>query len=196
MAHLLAELRREMNGAVVGSMRYYGAEYGLNYGVSIPTIRSMGRNESKNHRFAKYLFLQEVRELRMISLWFADPKEVEGELDFWARGIINSEIAEEAAFVLLSRVQNIDEWLLSESELLQYCAVMAICGRDNIDLSTLKPRLIELLAHNPALLPKAIIALLDRALRQGGRDEVSLFLEESPSNGACRNIDEEIVWRM
>ncbi len=196
MAYLLGELRREMNGAVVGSMRYYGAEWGLNYGVSIPTIRGLGRSESTDHHFAKYLYEQQVRELRMVSLWFADPKEVSGELDLWARGIINSEIAEEAAFVLLYKVPTIAEWLTSQSEILQYCAVMAIAGGHEIELDTIETQLIKLLKKNPPLLSKAIIVLLERVLRQNNTtDIVSQFLDSMPQNGACSNIRDEIAWR-
>ncbi len=194
MAFLLGELRREMNGAVVGSMRYYGKEYGLNYGVSIPTIRSLGRDEVKDNRFAKYLFQQEVRELRLVSLWFAEPNLVSEDLAFWARGIINSEVAEEGAFILFSKVPTVVEWLDTKDEMLQYCAVMAISGRAKIDLCALKPQLLNLLGANPALLPKAVIVLLERAHMQG--DDVREFLEDMPSNEACNNIREEMAWRM
>ena len=43
MVALLGELRREMNGAVVDSMREKGIEYALSYGVSIPTVRALAR---------------------------------------------------------------------------------------------------------------------------------------------------------
>ncbi len=36
MVALLGAMRRERNGAVADAMRYYGADYGLNYGVSLP----------------------------------------------------------------------------------------------------------------------------------------------------------------
>ncbi|MFR9602984.1 MAG: DNA alkylation repair protein [Rikenellaceae bacterium] len=206
MAYLLGELRREMNGAVVGSMRYYGAEYGLNYGVSIPTIRAMGRSETaegKEHRLGRYLFLQEVRELRLVSLWFADPSLIEEnqELDFWAKGIINTEVAEEAAFALLKGVESIDRWLNEESELLQYCAVLAIAGAiaeggNHAPLNEIRPRLIELLGANPSILPKAIIPLLEQYLRRAESKQVVEFLGQMPSNSACNNIREEMSWRM
>ena len=41
MVALLRELRRERNGAVADSMRYYGTPYGLNYGVSLPDRKSV-----------------------------------------------------------------------------------------------------------------------------------------------------------
>lgn len=184
-----------MNGAVVGSMRYYGKEYGLNYGVSIPTIRSLGRTETKDNRYAKYLFRQEVRELRLVSLWFAEADLVAEDLPFWARGIINSEVAEEAAFILFSKVPEVVEWLDSKDEVLQYCAVMAIAGSDKINLCAMKPQLLNLLGSNPALLPKAVIVLLESALKQSS-EGVKQFLDEMPTNEACNNIREEMVWRM
>jgi len=53
MVALLRELRRERNGAVADSMRYYGAPYGLNYGVSLPTLRRIARAEAPDHAFAE-----------------------------------------------------------------------------------------------------------------------------------------------
>ena len=61
MVALLGELRRERNGAVADAMRCYGAPYGLNYGVSLPTLRKLARAETPDHDFARYLYLQEVR---------------------------------------------------------------------------------------------------------------------------------------
>ena len=56
MIQLLGSLRKEMNGAVADSMYYYGDNYGLNYGVSIPTIRSKAAKAGRDHEFAKYLY--------------------------------------------------------------------------------------------------------------------------------------------
>ena len=58
MVALLRELRRERNGAVADSMRYYGTPYGLNYGVSLPTLRRIARAEAPDHGFARYLYRQ------------------------------------------------------------------------------------------------------------------------------------------
>ena len=103
MVALLRELRRERNGAVADSMRYYGTPYGLNYGVSLPTLRRIARAEAPDHGFARYLYRQDVRELRLAALHIACPAcFTPEEFPAWAAGIVNSEIAEEAAFALLS----------------------------------------------------------------------------------------------
>ena len=99
MVALLRELRRERNGAVADAMRYYGAPYGLNYGVSLPTLRRIARAEAPDHAFARYLYRQDVRELRLAALHIARPESLTpDEFPAWAAGIVNSEVAEEAAF--------------------------------------------------------------------------------------------------
>ena len=40
MAALLGRFRRERNGVVADTMQYRGKAYGLNYGVSLPTVLS------------------------------------------------------------------------------------------------------------------------------------------------------------
>ena len=53
MVTLLGELRREMNGAVVDSMREKGIEYALSYGVSIPTVRALARQYAPDDELAR-----------------------------------------------------------------------------------------------------------------------------------------------
>ena len=52
-------------------MRYYGTPYGLNYGVSLSTLRRLARAEAPDHGFARYLYRQDVRELRLAALHIA-----------------------------------------------------------------------------------------------------------------------------
>lgn len=130
MTALLREMRRERNGAVADAMRYYGAAYGLNYGVSLPTLRKIARAEPPDHDFARYLYLQDVRELRLAALHIAQPERLSAaEFPAWAAGIVNSEVAEEAAFALLSRSAALPElfpvWIASSDPLLQYAALLA-----------------------------------------------------------------------
>ena len=73
MVALLGELRREMNGAVVDSMREKGIEYALSYGVSIPTIRALARQYAPDDELARLLYQQQVRELQLAALTIASP---------------------------------------------------------------------------------------------------------------------------
>lgn len=129
MVALLGELRRERNGAVADAMSPFGKPYGLNYGVSLPTLRQIARAETPDHDFARYLYVQDVRELRLAALYVAQAERVTAdEAEFWAAGIVNSEVAEEASFALLSRVgvlPAIFESWMAASPLLQYAALLA-----------------------------------------------------------------------
>ena len=144
MVALLRELRRERNGAVADSMRYYGTPYGLNYGVSLPTLRRIARAEAPDHGFARYLYRQDVRELRLAALHIACPAcFTPEEFPAWAAGIVNSEIAEEAAFALLSRAEAFpalfSAWIASPDALLQYAALLAAARSPRLTASWVAP---------------------------------------------------------
>ena len=99
MAALLGRFRRERNGVVADTMQYRGKAYGLNYGVSLPTIRAVARAERPDSDFARFLYRQDVRELKLAAFWIADPVQVTSvEFSDWGEGIANSEMAEECAF--------------------------------------------------------------------------------------------------
>ena len=102
MAALMRRLRPEMNGAVVESMTRRGIVYPLSYGVAVPAIREAAACYAPDHELARLLYLQQVRELRLAGIYTADAERVEeDELDFWARGVINPEVAEHLAYGLL-----------------------------------------------------------------------------------------------
>ena len=133
MVALLRELRRERNGAVADSMRYYGTPYGLNYGVSLPTLRRIARAEAPDHGFARYLYRQDVRELRLAALHIACPACFTPE-EF---------PAEEAAFALLSRAEAFpalfSAWIASPDALLQYAALLAAARSPRLTASWVAP---------------------------------------------------------
>lgn len=144
MVALLGELRRERNGAVADAMRCYGAPYGLNYGVSLPTLRKLARAETPDHDFARYLYLQEVRELRLAALHIARPESLTpDEFPAWAAGIVNSEVAEEAAFAFLSRSAALpalfDAWIADPNPLLRYAALQSAARSDLLTAAWIAP---------------------------------------------------------
>ncbi len=205
LAYLLGEMRREKNGAVADYMRFYGAKYGLNYGVSLATVRAKAQAEvsgdvGQDHRFAHLLYKQEVRELMLAAFWLADSEQIttDEELDFWARGVINSEVAEEAAFALMSRCSVVERWLdVEANELLHYAAVMSLAKRGESLSNSLTDRLISLLGSEQNLLPKGVVALLDSAIRGGAEScDVQSFLDRLPDNGGAKYIRDEISWRL
>lgn len=194
---LLGECRRQMNGAIVGSMRYYGTEYGLNYGVSLPTIRSLAKAEGHDHCYAKYLYQQQVREIRLASLHIASPELVSSEeLDFWAAGIINSEVAEEASFALFQYVDAVTQWLSSENELLIYTALLSISKSKKIEVVAFNNLISKYLHIDSLLLNNAIIILLESYYRnKANRIAIDKIIADLPTSKSSSYIIEEMTWR-
>ena len=202
MISLLGKMRKQMNGAVADSMFYYGKHYGLNYGVSLPTVRSIAKEENPDHDFALYLLRQQVRELNLAAMHIAEPEHISlQEAVTWEEALINSEIAEECAFALLWRVpqlgQIFHQWAQSENLFATYAALMAMArgGVTQAELSLL-PSILE---RHPKerIIAQGIVALLDSAyrnaaLRQNVKDTLAQF---SPSAG-CDYILDEMSWRM
>ena len=160
MVALLGELRRERNGAVADAMCLCDKPYGLNYGVSLPTLRRIARAETPDHDFARYLYVQDVRELRLAALYVAQPERVTAdEAAFWAAGIVNSEVAEEASFALLSRVGVLPElfrsWITA-SPLLQYAVLLAAARSPQASLAWVDAALEAV--HRNAVEAEALVA--------------------------------------
>lgn len=212
MIALLGAMRKQMNGAVADTMRYYGEKYGLNYGVSLPTLRQIANQEQPDHSLAQYLYKQQVRELRLAALHIAQPKNItSNEADFWAEGVINSEVAEEMAFAMLSKAAEakaiIDKWSDSDDELLIYTALMA-ASRNTENISKELIIKIESIAaryNSSRIIAQGIVALLVAANNAG--DEKSIIastiakikeLSIVPQSGfsTIHYIAEELEWRI
>lgn len=102
MAALLGRLRREMNGAVAEAMARGGICGLLNYGVSIPTIVEIVRHEERDHDFARFLYRQQVRELRIAALLLASVEQFdEAEAEEWLTGAVTLELRDLYACYLL-----------------------------------------------------------------------------------------------
>lgn len=132
MAALMRVLKRNMNGAVTESMERRGIHYPCNWGVSLHAVRTAAQGFAPDHEFAKFLYGQQIRELRLAAYVIADPMAVTAEeLAFWGAGVTNAELAENLAFSLLSRSSVgddiVDAWLDDKAPvLLQYCALLTV----------------------------------------------------------------------
>lgn len=205
MISLLGRLRKQMNGAVSESMQRDGQKYGLNYGVSIATVREIVSQEEADYEFAKYLYKQQVRELRLAACHLAVASDVDThEFPFWARGIVNSELAEELAFALLSKIYDINSlmgiWTTESNELVAYAALMA-ASRNERTLSEVAFIAVEnAVRANPdsLLIANGVVALLcfisqrDMSVRVG----IPVLLERMADCRAKEHIVDELSWRL
>ena len=199
---LLYRLRKEMNGAALDTMRYFGADYGRNYGVQIYAIRNLAREIGTDHDLAKSFYTENIREVRLVALWIADAEQVSvADFDFWASGIINSEVAEQAAMALLSRIERIDDliesWSQSDNILLGYAAMLAAARNaerdDEIALGALY-NIIESFPDNRLAGQGAVVLL--SAIAERNAEAVIRFAETLPQNSTAQFIREEIEWRV
>lgn len=203
MVRLLEAVRRERNGDAAASMRFYGTAYGLNYGVSLPALRSLARAQTPDHDFARYLYLQDIRELRLAALHIAQPEKVTAaEFAAWAAGIVNSEVAGEAAFALLPRIACFGElyrlWTNGENRLLQYAALMAASRTPGLADAFIDPAL-RVLRRNPddRLTAQGVVALLAAlAQKEEYRAAVSRAADTLGNLPAEDFVHEEIAWRL
>lgn len=202
MVALLGAVRKQMNGAVLDTLRYYGADYGLNYGVAIHSLRETARETGRDDDFARFLYRQQVRELRIIALWIAEPERtVAVDFSFWAAGIINSEVAEQAAHALFSQIADIDallaEWCASENALLAYAALLAASRsvRSSFDAVTEGVRsAVGSFPDNRIIAQGATAALTSVAGEH--RERVLLLLDGLDDCPTAELIREELSWRI
>ena len=202
MTALLSALHRERNGATADAMRFCGRACGLNLGVVIPTIRKIAGEYPRDKAFSQYLYKQDVRELRIAALWLSEPEKTEpADFDFIAEGIVNSEIAEQAAMALLSRIDCADalveRWCCAD-ELLCYAAFMAAARNDRKTTEVLVPSLRRALARFPdsrLVAQGAVAAAVAAYVRDPERvREFAATLDDG--SAAMRYVREELAWQI
>jgi hypothetical protein len=205
MIALLGRVRKQMNGAVSESMATDGENYGLNYGVSIATLREIAATEQPDNDFAKYLYQQQVRELRLIACHLAEPDKVDiHDFPFWARGIRNAELAEELAFALLSKIYDINSlmgiWTTESNELIAYTALMAAARnkRTTSEVAFIAAEKSVRAYPSSRNIAHGIVALLcyvaenDKSVKVG----IPTLLESMPDCPVKEYVKEELEWRL
>lgn len=202
MVALLGAVRKQMNGAVLDTLRYYGADYGLNYGVAIHSLRETARETGRDDGFARFLYRQQVRELRIVALWIAEPsRTTAADFPFWAAGIINSEVAEQAAHALLSQIDDIDallaEWCASENALLAYAALLAASRSERVSVGALTEGVRSSVGRFPdnRIVAQGATAALASVAGEH-RDRVLLLLDGLCDSPTARLVRDEMSWRM
>ncbi len=202
MVALLGAVRKQMNGAVLDTLRYYGSDYGLNYGVAIHSLRETARETGRDDGFARFLYRQQVRELRIVALWIAEPERTTAaDFPFWAAGIINSEVAEQAAHALLSQIDDIDallaEWCASENALLAYAALLAASRSVRASVGAVTEGVRSAVGRFPdnRIVAQGATAALASVAGEH-RDRVLLLLDGLCDSPTARLVRDEMSWRM
>ena len=205
MISLLGRVRKQMNGAVAESMATHNQNYGLNYGVSIATLREIVAQEPKDYAFAKYLYQQQVRELKLCACHIADAQQLDThEFPFWSRGIANAELAEELAFALLSKIYDINSlmgvWSTESNEMVAYAALMAASRNERTTSEVAFIAAEKAVRANPnsVYIANGVVTLIcyiasrDKSVKVG----IPTLIERMPDSATKRNIVEELEWQL
>ena len=196
---LLFRLRKEMNGAALDTMRYFGADYERNYGVQIYAIRNLAREIGTDHELAEFFYKEAIREVRLVALWIADAERVAtSDFDFWASGIINSEVAEQASHALLSRIADVAEllqrWCSSDNALLAYCALLSAARNGRVEPTA---AIGAILSAVERFSDNRLVAQSATALAMQIDDSaVQELLHKLPDSPTSTLLREEISWRV
>lgn len=194
---LLYRLRKEMNGAALDYMRYYGADYERNYGVQIYALRDIAQQIGCDDDLARYLYADTIREVRLVGAWIADAERVTVEdFDFWGRGVINSEVAEQLAHALMSRIgainELLDEWCAGNNALLAYTALLAASRNQGVDGECAVRAVLSAVNcfSDNALIVRGASALAMTL----SADRVSEILAKLPQSPTATALRDEIAW--
>ena len=198
-------MRKQMNGAVAESMATHNQNYGLNYGVSIATLREIVAEEPKDYAFAKYLYQQQVRELKLCACHIADAQQLDThEFPFWSRGIANAELAEELAFALLSKIYDINSlmgvWSTESNEMVAYAALMAASRNERTTSEVAFIAAEKAVKANPnsVYIANGVVTLIcyiasrDKSVKVG----IPTLIERMPDSATKRKIVEELEWQL
>lgn len=209
---LLEAFRRERNGLTADTMHYDGERYGVNYGVSLPTVRSIVRREAPDHARACRLLLRREREMQLAAFHLADPGRLAdpSEAGRWQAAIRNTELAEEAAFALLGRVPSLPallpSWLMADP-LAAYAVMLAAVRYPSPEADWLAPmhETLQRLAADTAQpawaarrLAEALVAFAARLADTGptAHAAVAEWMQRLGPTPAERYVAEELAWRL
>ncbi len=204
MVALLALMRAQQNGVVAESMHNAGFRGMMNYGVIIPTIRRIASEQPRDHAFAKFLYRQQVRELRMAAVTIAQAECVTPmELDFWLSGDPNVELVEELAMRLLYRTSIIDEiierWLFAGGQMECYAAMMTLARAERYDHCRVLQGLLRVVGNYPddvRLARAASVVIASISARFDARQPIADFMAELSGyiSPAATFLTEELSW--
>ncbi len=178
------QLRSAMNGVVSHSMRQQGLTYKLNFGVDLPTLRTLANGLDKDHELAQALWKEDIREFKILSALLQPVESFSPELaDEWVGSISNKEIAEMTAMHLFQYLPyglSISfRWMASLDEMTQICGFLTFSRILNRE-----PELNERLSNE--FISQSLCAMKDDSYALNSASFLALrkFISKSPKHRA------------
>ncbi len=126
LKHIKQSFRLRMNGVAAQSMRDKGAEYKINWGISLAELRQMAAEYGKDYELAIELWKEDIRECKIMATLIMPADQMLPEIaDLWMEQTQSQEIAEVAAFNLYQHLDYAPmlayQWIASENDIRQIC---------------------------------------------------------------------------
>ncbi len=128
---IMSRFRKLMNGETSHQLELAGINYRKAYGVSLVHLRQLMREFEPDNNLAERLWHRNIRESMILATMLAKPNDLaDDQIIEWAGKINNIELAEQVAFNLLGRRNNIqqiiEKWIFHQVVYVRYSALMAI----------------------------------------------------------------------
>lgn len=194
---------RMMNGVTSTSMRQKGLAYKVNFGLSVPQIKTLSERYQSNKGLAETLWKENTRELKILAiLLYPIDTFTKDTAELWVKEIPNQEIREQLCFNLLQHLpyaQEISEkWSNADSETVRtsgyWLLSRILISRKNIDLvsvTSLK-RVNKDVISDDMFLRNASLLVLKQLGRQRKSDAMQILNNLSDFKDCGDPIKEEV----
>lgn len=157
---VLKELRAHADHRNVDGQARFGITGGNRIGVSVTTLRAIGKPHRRDHQLALDLWQTGVHEARMLAAIIDDPTKVtKAQMELWARNFDSWDIVDNCCWGLFDRTPyaraKIDVWTHRRAEFVKRGGFALIAG---------------LAVHDKALSDDVFIDLLEPIEREAGDD--------------------------
>ena len=110
--------RLMMNGMASQSMREKGLGYSINWGISLPALKTLAEEYGKDYDLAIELWKENIRECKILATLIMPPADMKADLAcLWVSQIPNQEVAAMVAFNLFQYIDSAKDlafkWLAS-----------------------------------------------------------------------------------
>lgn len=124
---VLAELREQANPENVAGMARYGISSQNTLGISIPTLRRLGRQIGRDHALALDLWASGIHEARILATLVDEPGSVTAkQMDAWVADLESWDVCDHVCGNLFDRTpyafDKVAEWSRREEEFVRRAA--------------------------------------------------------------------------
>lgn len=118
--------RLRMNGVAAQSMRDKGADYKINWGISLVELKQMAAEYGKDYDLAIALWKEDIRECKILATLIMPAEKMLPEIvDLWMEQTSSQEMAEMAAFNLYQHLDYAPvlayQWIATDNDIYQIC---------------------------------------------------------------------------